>query len=217
MPAETAAPTQPGGALIKPIMGLSQHEVNDLRYKREEEKLAHDLYHHFATKWQVPLFKTVVEAEVRHIEAINTLLHSYNIPDPTKGTAVGEFNSPKLNLMYKDLVAKGEQSLEDAYLAAGMIEEIDISDLDRSLTRSAQSNIILTYKNLQLGSRNHLRRFSKALQELGTSYSAQHMPFNKVDFIITSPLERAAPERKMHTKEPSAKKPDLIDMIFEMY
>lgn len=46
------------------------------------------------------------------------------------------------------------------------------------------------YDNLERGSRNHLRSFTKNIQNLGGGYEAQYISAEEYEQIITSETER---------------------------
>jgi hypothetical protein len=56
----------------------------------------------------------------------------------------------------------------DALKVGCAIEEIDILDLQTALSGIDNQDITVVYNNLNLGSRNHLRSFVKALSVVGS-------------------------------------------------
>ena len=108
-----------GRATVDPSLNvtasvLTAHEIAHMRYMREEEKLAHDVYQLFAAKWNVPVFANIVQAEYRHTDVVLGLLLFYGIPDPSANLGPGQFSDPRLFSLYNTLIEKGSDSLTDA-------------------------------------------------------------------------------------------------------
>ncbi len=61
---------------------LSQEEIDDLVYLREEEKLARDVYLHLYNTWGQWIFENIAASEQQHMDAVKTLLDRYGIHDP---------------------------------------------------------------------------------------------------------------------------------------
>ncbi len=112
-----------------PVTTLTAEEIDGLRWMREEEKLAHDVYVALGETWGIRVFENIAAAETTHGEAIKTLLDRHGIADPAAGQPVGAFTDPELQALYGDLVARGRTSLVDALTVGALIEELDISDL----------------------------------------------------------------------------------------
>ncbi|MBF0246548.1 MAG: DUF2202 domain-containing protein [Alphaproteobacteria bacterium] len=169
---------------------ISKQEIKDLRYMREEEKLARDVYMFLADRWGLPAFQRIAQAEQRHTDAIAALLDRYHIPDPARDKAPGVFVDAGLSALYAELVAKGSQSLDQALWVGGLIEEVDIHDLDKALANTQLLDISQVYQQIQAGSRNHLRAFVSNLENRGTPYRAQKLSPDRVRVIVTGPMER---------------------------
>ena len=75
-------------------------------------------------------------------------------------TQAGVFENAELQSLYNQLIAQGSQSLEQALLVGGAIEEIDILDLQERLAQTDQADIQLVFESLLNGSTNHLNAFS---------------------------------------------------------
>jgi hypothetical protein len=73
------------------VRPLSPAEQDGLRFMREEEKLARDVYLTLAAQWQSAIFANIAASEQTHMSSILTLLTRYNVPDPVAGMGVGEF------------------------------------------------------------------------------------------------------------------------------
>ena len=170
--------------------GLSEDEVNNLLFMREEEKLAHDVYQTLYEQWGLPIFRNIASSELTHTTAVMTLLVRYDLPDPAQDNALGVFTNSDLQALYDQLVAQGSQSLIAALQVGATIEDLDIVDLQTAIGQTDNADIILVYENLMKGSRNHLRSFVGQLQKRNGDYQPQYLDRAAYDAIINSPAER---------------------------
>ncbi|MEW6444598.1 MAG: DUF2202 domain-containing protein [Pseudomonadota bacterium] len=193
-PVSTAAcPTSP--------LPLSQGEMSDAMFMREEEKLARDVYTNLAAYWQarignaavVNLMGNISQSEQQHMDSMKSVLACYGLPDPvdTKETP-GIFIDNELAQLYATLIPKGQTSQLDALKIGALIEEVDIEDLGRAIGVSQQAYIDTVYANLACGSRNHLRSFAAQIASMEGRYSAQALSQSEVDAIVASPRETCA-------------------------
>jgi len=166
---------------------LSPREQADLRFTREEEKLARDVYDALDAHGQP--FVNIQGSEQRHFDAIGGLLVTYGIDDPAAGTGVGEFTDPALRALYAELTARGAPSRLAALGVGCAIEELDIRDIAVAKAASTHADIVVIYDNLLLGSRNHLRAFHGTLTTAGGSYTPVYIDQATFDAIVTSPRE----------------------------
>ncbi len=181
-----------GDELIKdiPKSELSEEEIAGLILMREEEKLARDVYNTLGKKWGMKIFTNIAKSEQTHTDAIKVLLDRYNIDDPVKNDSTGAFTSPQMDKLYKNLVKQGNATLLDGLIVGGIVEDLDIKDLNELLTKTDKADIITTYNNLNKGSRNHLRAYIKQITNNGGSYSPQYISQTEFDNIISSAQER---------------------------
>ena len=182
-----------GSAVNVPGTTLDQHEIAHMRYMREEEKLARDVYTVFSGYWGGPIFSQIATAEQRHMNAVLGLLQRYGIPDPVANAGLGQFTDSNLISMYETLVRKGEKSYADALYAGGLIEEVDIADLTFAISSTSRPDIIRVYNNIHRGSRNHLRSFAGALAQLSIPYQPQKLSAAEIQVILSSPMENGPP------------------------
>lgn len=171
------------------VAPLTTTEKADLLFMREEEKLALDVYTHFAKLWNAQVFSNIAASEKAHFDAIGKLLSSYALADSASATP-GVFNNAELQALYTELIGRGSASMVEALTAGGLIEEVDIEDLENAMAATTKPDIRRVYDNLLCGSRNHLRSFVRNLEFLGISYDAQHLSLTEVDAILASPMER---------------------------
>jgi hypothetical protein len=167
---------------------LEDTELNILLNMKEEEKLARDVYSALNLKWNNTVFTNISAAENTHMNAIIFLLQKYGtdytvIPEP------GIFTNSAFQSLYEELVAKGTESLEEAWKVGALIEEMDITDLVESLDKVTDESINIVFENLERGSRNHLRAFTRQLTLLGFTYTPVYLNSEEYNQIISSPHE----------------------------
>lgn len=181
-----------GNELVKDISEsqLSKEEIAGLILMREEEKLARDVYNTLGEKWGTQIFTNIAKSEQTHTDAIKVLLDRYEIEDPVKDDSVGVFTSFELGELYQNLLEQGSLSLLDALIVGAIVEDLDIKDLNELLTETDNADIIITYNNLNKGSRNHLRAYIRLVENNNGSYSPQYISQAEFDNIIASAQER---------------------------
>jgi hypothetical protein len=155
----------------------------------EEEKLAHDVYITLYKKWNLRVFSNIANAEQTHMNAIDSLISKYNLKK-SEVKSIGDFNNQKLKDLYEQLISKGNISLKNALIVGATIEDLDIHDLENYLKYTDNQDIIIVYKNLIKGSRNHLRAFTKNLNRQDENYKPQFISNKEFDSIVNSPTER---------------------------
>ncbi|MFZ6015645.1 MAG: DUF2202 domain-containing protein [Patescibacteria group bacterium] len=163
---------------------LSEEEAADLKYMREEEKLARDVYLALYDKWGQKIFSNIAGSEQTHTDSVRYLLERYSLEDPVKDETVGVFINKDLQKLYTDLVERGSTSLADALFIGATIEDLDIYDLKEAIARTDNEDIKTVYENLMRGSRNHMRAFSRQLKRNGGSYEAQYLSQQEIDGIL---------------------------------
>jgi len=169
---------------VDPNSPLTDAEIAGLLFMREEEKLAGDVYRALNDQWGGNVFINIAESENMHTESVLALLDAYGIADPAK-TEAGQFSNRDLQALYDQLTAQGSQSLQDAYLVGGAIEEIDILDLETHIAETDRDDIIQVYENLLRGSENHLRAFVRVFEnQIRESYRPQYMTQERYSAIV---------------------------------
>lgn len=172
------------------VQALSSVETDTLKFMREEEKLARDVYITLYNQWQLPVFSNISSSEQRHTDRVKMLLQTYSLTDPVMDDTVGVFTNATLANLYTQLVTQGQTSALDALYVGAFIEETDIADLQKALNDTEHPDIANIYENLMRGSRNHLRAFVGMIEAQGVTYQAQALPQAEVDAIVNSPRER---------------------------
>ena len=160
----------------------------DMKFMREEEKLARDVYatlydFHLGQGLTLTACDNIADSEQRHMDAVKQLLDNYGIPDSAveggQGTypescrdADCKFNDTDLSDLYAKLVADGKASGLGALLVGGLIEEVDMIDLTEAIANAeGYADVQGVYDNLLCGSGNHLRAFAHNIElATGDSY-----------------------------------------------
>lgn len=180
-----------GQALVASISAVKKSELTEqeklgLIQMREEEKLARDVYTVLGSTWGINIFSNIAASEQTHTDAVKVLLTRYGIDDPVTDATVGVFSSKAMQELYNKLVTQGKISQTQALVVGATIEDLDIYDLEKLKKETNKEDILLTYNNLQKGSRNHMRAF---VRSLGT-YTPQYISQADYSAIINSPQER---------------------------
>ncbi len=111
--------------------GVTEEEnVHDfgagLKFMREEEKLARDVYITLGDEFGLQIFRNIQESEETHTTAVYDLLDKYDIPDPAYMADVGEFTNPDLQQIYNDHLKAFVSNLE----RSGMSYSPQLMDVD---------------------------------------------------------------------------------------
>ena len=151
-------------------------QINGLKFMREEEKLARDIYKEMFSKFNLRSFINISQSEQTHTDAIKSLLVKYNIEDPVSTYIPGIFKNLTLQEFYNTLILTGSVSEIEALEVGAAIEEIDIIDLEKQLNELANNeDIKFVYNNLRNASFNHLKAFVKNLSSRGVTYVPQYL------------------------------------------
>lgn len=168
---------------------LSIAEIEGLTYLREEEKLAGDVYYKLYERYGVKIFNNIYNSEITHTNAVFQLLTKYALTDPVGTNSIGVFKDTALQNLYNILIAKGNISLQNAYLVGATIEDVDLYDIKIKASTVDNQDIKLVYDMLAKGSRNHMRAFYKNLLNTGMTYVPQYITREEFDAIINTPTE----------------------------
>lgn len=179
--------TTPDTTLPPATSTLSAEEIAGLKFMREEEKLAHDVYVAlYALYGNDDIFYRISLSETTHTEAILALLVKYGIDDPAAGNPAGVFTDPYLQALYDTLIAMGSPTLIDALKVGALIEETDIRDINAKKVVTDEADILTVYDSLLCGSQSHLRAFNSQLLGLGVNYVPQVITQAEWDAIVNS-------------------------------
>lgn len=163
-----------GPAVVPSATGtLTAEETANILRMREEEKMARDVYQVLAELWKAPIFTNIAAAEQRHMDAVGLLITKYGLKDPVTDDAPGVFSASEFTTLYTSLTGSGAKSLLDALKAGVQIEEKDIADLKTVLSQTDKSDLQWVFGNLQRGSSNHLRAFTRNVETGGAGCPRQ--------------------------------------------
>ena len=164
---------------------LSQDEISDLKYLREEEKLARDIYLHSYAVYGEEVFNKIASSEQKHMDKLLKLLDKYKVEDPASET-IGSFQNADLQNLYNVLAGQADSSLKEALIVAATIEDVDIFDIDQFIGHTKQKDIIKTYEKLNCGSDNHMRAFTDKLSEYNYTYTPKYISLEEYASILSS-------------------------------
>ncbi len=172
---------------------LTDAESDSLLYMVEEEKLARDVYQFLSDQWGLPIFLNIAASEQAHMDSIQVLIDRYGLTSPVSAST-GVFTNSDLQALYTELTTKGSQSLVDALLVGGAIEEIDIRDLQADLAGVTHTDINQVYNNLLSGSYNHLQAFSSEYElQTSTAYTPQYLDASAYQTALDSAGQAGGP------------------------
>lgn len=163
---------------------LTDTQVKDILYLREEEKLARDVYEFYYDIFQTRVFQNIGKSEQHHMDMVFNLMmdHVLEGQDPVRAQA-GNFTDQTLQAMYTELT-QDVTGLVQALLNAALIEETDILDLRYAIVdlKGTQPGLAEVYGRLVRASENHLRAFAGLLEDLqGVNYESQHEDMDQED------------------------------------
>jgi hypothetical protein len=154
---------------------LSDSETAGLMFMVEEEKLARDVYQYLASRYSLAAFSNIANSEQSHMDALLSIIENHGLTSPLSSES-GVFSNSNLQALYIELTAKGSQSLADALLVGGTIEEIDIRDLQSYIVATTNTSLAQVYTNLLNGSNNHLKAFVNEYEsQTGAAYVPQYL------------------------------------------
>ena len=162
---------------------LSQSEIDGLKFMREEEKLARDVYQVLYKQTSAMVFGNISQSEQAHMDRVAVFLEAYAIPDPAKA-GEGDFTDQSLQALYTDLIAQGSESLIAAYKVGALIEEVDIEDLDAVIESTEIAELKNMYTALREASYKHLRAFTRQIIAIEGSYTALVLDQEVVEGIL---------------------------------
>ena len=153
---------------------LTLQEESDLKFLREEEKLARDVYLYAYDKYGTEIFTKISNSEQSHMDQVLVLLESYNISDPASPDR-GIFNNVVLQDLYNELTSTVDSSLIHGLTVGATIEDLDIADIESFIVNTEITEILDMYNRLNCGSRNHIRGYTTQLSNQGVTYIPQFL------------------------------------------
>jgi hypothetical protein len=166
------------------LVPLSQAEINDLKFLREEEKLARDVYLFSYNKYQISIFNSISQSEQKHMTSVLSLLNKYGISDPASAE-IGVFVNQDLQTLYNSLTAQSDISSVEALKVGATIEDLDINDIDNFIVNTTKSDLLSVYDNLTCGSKNHIRNYTSQLVINGEVYVPQFISVEYYNIILS--------------------------------
>jgi len=163
---------------------LTQAEIDDLKFVREEEKLARDVYLFSYDKYQESIFDNIAQSEQKHMNSVLNLMNKYGIPD-SASTVIGVFNNPDLQALYITLTIQSDISLIEALKVGATIEDLDINNIDDFINNTTKSDLLNVYDNLTCGSKNHIRAFTSELSLNNVTYVPQFISVEYYNAILS--------------------------------
>ena len=154
---------------------LTSSEAAHLRFIREEEKLARDIYYVLAEMWDLKIFVKIAESEQRHTDAVRLVIEKYVISDPAKATPPGIFANEEVQKLYNVLNERGKASSLEALKIGALTEEKDISDINVAVADTNKPDLLELYSYLKEGSSTHLRGFMAKIKKAGGDYAPQFL------------------------------------------
>lgn len=144
-------------------------ETAGLLFMREEEKMARDVYTYLYGKYKLPVFLNISKSENAHMSAVLRLITAFNITDNSTNDP-GVYTDTHIADLYKQLIDMGDLSVVDALKVGVLIEQTDISDLQKELLTVENASVKTVYTNLTAGSNAHLKAFIYNLKIKGVTY-----------------------------------------------
>jgi len=170
---------------------ISPEETALVLHMREEEKLARDVYTYFYKQYNLRIFNNISLSEQKHMNSVLCILNQYGIEDPVINEE-GVFSDADLQQLYNNLIEQGSVSLTDALSVGATIEDLDINDLDEALEVVENSAIEFIFNNLRCGSYNHMRAFTRQLNQNNSSYEPQHISAEDYEAILNNQMANCA-------------------------
>lgn len=168
---------------------LTNEEISDIYFLREEEKLARDVYLYSYNLYSLQIFKNISNSEQKHMNSVLELLNRYNLEDPASET-IGIFNNPDLQSIYNSLIETSNVSLLEALKVGNTIEDLDINDISENEKRTTNTDLLYLYSALKCGSRNHLRNFNNQVLQNNGIYEPIYISMSEFEAIISSSNEQ---------------------------
>lgn len=169
---------------------LSDAEAAAILFAREEEKMDRDVFRVFDGDYALDAFTRMAESEQTHLSAVGLLIEKYALTDPVTDDATGAFESDGILALYEAFVAQGDDSVNAALAAGAGTQEMTIRDLAAGLAAADNRDVECVFENLQKGSRNHLRRLVRLLDNRGVDYAPAYLTPEAFDAIVESAMEQ---------------------------
>jgi len=173
------------------VSDLNETEKRSILFIREEEKLARDMYLYIDSKYsnEISIFGNIAnKAEQTHMDLVKGLLTRYSLKDPitkAEDKNLGVFQNKVLQSEYDKLVAKSNISLIDAIEVGLYIEDLDIRDIEKYMTKTDNKDILKIYQLLVDGSESHMKAFVKQYDKYNATYTPQFISQDRFNAIFS--------------------------------
>ncbi|KAB7743643.1 DUF2202 domain-containing protein [Nostocoides sp. F2B08] len=158
----TAQTTTPAPA-VATAAALDPGLAEQLRFTREEERMARDLYAALAIEHDgARPMSRITTSEQRHFDQVGLLLERYGVADPSDGLEAGSYAFPELQSLYDRWLSEGSGSLDAAFQVGIELEERDIADLEAMIEETDQADVRTVLERLLAGSQHHLTTYTMA-------------------------------------------------------
>ena len=139
--------------------------ADDLKFTREEERMARDLYAALAEVHDgARPMSRITNSEQQHFDRVGALLDQYDIDDPSEGLDPGTYAFPALQDLYDGWFEKGKASLDAAYQVGVELETRDIADLEAMIADTDAADVDAVLARLLAASEHHLAAFTAAAE-----------------------------------------------------
>lgn len=157
--------TSPSSAASIAAADLDADLAEALRFTREEERMARDLYAALAEAHDgARPMSRITNSEQQHFDRVGALLEQYGLDDPSEGLEAGDYAFDELDTLYTDWLAAGTESLDAAYGVGKQLEERDIADLTAMIEDSSVADVDAVLSRLLAASEHHLAAFTAAAE-----------------------------------------------------
>ncbi|MFB6116344.1 MAG: DUF2202 domain-containing protein [Candidatus Nanosalina sp.] len=153
---------------------LGEQEVEDIRYMRQEESLAHDVYDRFYEEYGVRAFDNIKYSEQTHAEVFKELIEKYGLED-SYNESTNSFESQEITELKDKLVERGMEGEVEALKVAVEIEEMNVAHLREKLNNAENRDLQEIYSNLLEDSKRHLTAFDRQLDMRDVEYTPNHI------------------------------------------
>lgn len=163
--AMSAPPTSTTTTASVAAAGLDPDLAEQLRFSREEERMARDLYAALAAEHDgARPMSRITNSEQQHFDRVGALLEQYGLEDPSEGRPAGEYAFDDLQDLYDGWFAEGKESVNAAYQVGIELEKRDIADLEAIIELSSVEDVDAVLSRLLAASENHLAAFTAAAE-----------------------------------------------------
>ena len=166
-----------------PKEDLNNTEKEMLINARKNEKLAYDYNYTMFSKWGMPVFNHMATKLLANNDALKKMLNKYGLTDPINDMQIGKYSDNELQSKYDSAVAKGNESLKNAYIEAANIEEQMIKFYRDASDKVDNQDLKLLFDNLRVRAEHSFAAFVRNLYRFGYEYQPHYITqaeFNQI-------------------------------------